>query len=114
MASEKNHQKYQKPLAPYQSAKLRPPAPVPASKLGKAGGQRRNRLTLWSFQRAVRVSELGCWDKARMRARGAGMRLGISLVDLSPGKKGQHSKTGLSQGRCIQAIPTLVQVLGGD
>ena len=73
MASEKNHQKYQKPLAPYQSAKPRPPAPVPASKLGKAGGQRRNRLTLWSFQRAVRVSEIG--RSAKAKTRGLGERM---------------------------------------
>ena len=73
MALEKNHQKCQIPLAPYQSAMRPRPCFGRAPKLGKAGGQRRNRLTLWSFQRAVRVSELGRW--AGMGRRGLGKHI---------------------------------------
>ena len=48
-----------------------------ASNFGKAEGRGKNLLTLWSFQRAARLSELGCLGWSRRRARGEEMKFGM-------------------------------------
>ena len=70
MASEKNHQKYQKPLAPYQSAKPRPLHRPPAPKLGKAEGRGITGGNTMQFSKSFRLSEIGRWESMGRRELG--------------------------------------------